>query len=254
MKLKVLKLGGNEIKNISELKKFNFGKLNIISDIKKLDIVYMIDSTGGMGLWISCVRGALNIIYNKLKRSIILREYDIKFGGVFYRDPVDVHSDRHEYKCLGDVKDLVNRMKNIYGEGGGDQPEDWVGAYIIALDEDKMKWREDSVKIIIHIAGSDAHGKEFCKWDRYPEEGPKLVCLIKKCAREKISIFGYNINDLVKKSFIECKRIYDEVKSSNCSFDIYKLYSGDEEITIGKISNDIIKHILVFISQNNRSP
>ena len=116
LKLKVLKLGGNEIKNISELQKYNFAKLKIYLDIKRLDIAYMIDSTGGMSLWIYCIRSALNRIYNQLNRSIILREYDIEFGGVFYLGPVDVPQDTHEYECLGDVKDLVNRMENIRGE------------------------------------------------------------------------------------------------------------------------------------------
>ena len=37
--------------------------------------------------------------------------------------------------------DLVKKMEIIRAENGGDEPEDWVGAYTISLDKDKMKWR-----------------------------------------------------------------------------------------------------------------
>ena len=102
-----------------------------------------------------------------------------------------------------------------------------------------MKWRKDSVKIIIHIADAGAHGDEFSRLDRHPEQGRKLVCLIKKCAEERISIFGYGIglHHLAVKSFEVCKRIYDEVKYKNYSFDIHDLYYLDSYID--------------FISQNN---
>ena len=254
-RLKILNLGGNEIPNISELQKLNFGKLTIISDIKFLDIVYMIDSTGGMNPWISIIRSALNTIYNKLNKNIILRKYDIRFGGIFYRDPIDDHFSIHEYQYLGDANDLVKKMEIIRAENGGDEPEDWVGAYTIALDKDKMKWRKDSVKIIIHIAETGAHGKKFSHLDHHPEQGPKLVCLIKKCAEERISIFGYGIgyHHLAVKSFEVCKRIYDEVKYKNYSFDIHDLYYLDSynKFTIGEFADIIIKHILDFISQNN---
>ena len=104
-----------------------------------------------MNRWIRIIRSALNTIYNKLINNIILRKYDsIRFGGIFYRDPIDDHFSKHEYQYLGDAYDLVKKMGIINSGDGGDEPEDWVGAYTIALDKDKMKWRKDSVKIIIN--------------------------------------------------------------------------------------------------------
>jgi hypothetical protein len=78
--------------------------------------------------------------------------------------------------------------------------------------------------------------------------------LIKKCAEERISIFGYCIgyHHLAIKSFEVCKRIYDEVKYKNYSFDIHDLYYlGYDKFIIGEFADIIIKHILDFISQNN---
>ena len=59
----------------------------------------------------------------------LFKNYDIQFGGVFYRDPVDESSDIHEYQPLGSVYSLKNKMSSIIAKGGGDAPEDWVGGY-----------------------------------------------------------------------------------------------------------------------------
>ena len=68
-------------------------------------------------------------------------------------------------------------------------------------------------------------------------------------AKEKISIFGYQINKLAEKSFAECKKIYDSVKSKNCSYEIYKIRwnSIDENKRKRMLIDSIIKHILEFI-------
>ena len=49
----------------------------------------MIDSTGSMMSWINGVKNKCKEILNKLNENKKLKNYDIKFGGVFYRDPVD---------------------------------------------------------------------------------------------------------------------------------------------------------------------
>ena len=54
-------------------------------------------------------------------------------------------------------------MKNIKAYGGGDCPEDWVGAYNILLNE--IKWRKDSKKLVFHLADAGAHGLEFSEND-----------------------------------------------------------------------------------------
>jgi len=44
------------------------------------------------------------------------------------------------------------------GHGGGDEPEDWVGAY--KLVNEKISWRNGN-KLIIHLADAGVHGKLF---------------------------------------------------------------------------------------------
>ena len=223
--------------------KYNFLK-------NELDIVYMIDSTCAMTNWIWTVKNNCNKIFDNLKKNKILKNYDIQFGGVFYRDPVDSIYDYHEYQPLGNVYDLKERMSCIKCEGGGDVPEDWIGAYEIALN--MMKWRKESIKIIIHIADAGAHHPRFSDEDKIYNDYKyeiDLVNSIKKCANKKINILGYQVAPFAEKSFKECKSIYDSVKSNDSIFEIYKFEYLSEEEKDFKIKEDSVKHILALIKK-----
>ena len=115
-----------------------------------------------------------------------------------------------------------------------------------------MKWRDNSIKIIIHIADAGAHTLRFSDGDiahndyKY-EKG--LVDLIETCARENISIFGYQIGTLPQKSFSECKSIYDSVKSSDCYFEIYQFEHASDEVVSEKLKENITIHISAFMEK-----
>ena len=214
-----------------------------------LDIVYLIDSTGSMSSWLSGVKEKCKEILDKLNENSKLKNYDIKFGGVFYRDPVDSSDDKNEYQPLGDVENLKNKMNSIDAIGGGDEPEDWVGGYQLALDKNKMNWRMKSIKIIIHIADAGAHGERFSSNDKYNEYENPLVNLIQQCAREKISILGYQIGSSPQQSFSECKSIYDLAKSKDGNFDIYHFEHASDEEVAKNLKENISKHITAFINK-----
>ena len=86
-----------------------------------------------------------------------------------------------------------------------------------------MKLRENSLKIIIHIADAGAHTLRLTE-DDYEHDLEKyeigLVNNIKKCAERNINIFGYQIGSEPKKSFSQCKSIYDSAKSKDFFFEI----------------------------------
>ena len=241
--------------------KFKIDKTNLYTKLKhhyifgtgELDIVYMIDSTGSMGDWINGVKDKCKEISDKLNENEILKNYDIKFGGVFYRDPIDCLYDKHEYQPLGTVSELKEGMTYISAKGGGDEPEDWVGAYDLALDE-RMKWREDSLKIIIHIADAGAHTLRFTE-DDYKHDLKKyeigLVNNIRKCAQKNINIFGYQIGSSPKKSFTECKYIYDSVRSKDSFYEIYKFKHASAKAVAEKLLSSITNHISAFIAKKN---
>ena len=221
----------------------------------KLDIVYMIDSTESMANWIEGVKAKCLDILNDLKKNTNLKDFDIQFGGVFYRDPVDSKEDKHEYQHLGDCESLKRKMETIKAKGGGDIPEDWVGAYKIATDNNKIKWREDSIKIIIQMADAGAHSLRFSYGDirhnkKIYENG--LINLIRTCASKRISIFGYQIEKHPSLSFSECKKIYDSVGMEDCSFDIYQFSHASMENISELLQKNIVNQISAFIAKNKK--
>ena len=241
---------------------FEINYHNLYKHLKKnygsgeLDIVYMIDSTGSMGSWIKGVKDKCNEILDKLNENPKLKNYDIKFGGIFYRDPVDRPSDIHENQPLSNINEFKTKMMKISAKGGGDTPEDWKGAYDIALDKrldkDKMNWRRKSIKVIIHIADAGAHTLRFSDGDnKHNDFGDEigLVENIKSCAKQKINIFAYQIGSHPKKSFSECKSIYDSVGAKDCNYEIYKFKHASDKEVADKLKDNITNHISAFIAK-----
>ena len=60
----------------------------------------------------------------------------LKYGDIFYRDPIDQPSEKHSVFDLSSNKtEFHNSINNEIVEGGGDGPEDWNGAYEIAINQ-----------------------------------------------------------------------------------------------------------------------
>ena len=57
------------------------------------------------------------------------------------------------------------------------------------MANENISWRNGH-KVIIHLTDAGAHGKLFTKSDKYPEEEPKLIQELEKCALKNIKIFG----------------------------------------------------------------
>ena len=117
-----------------------------------------------------------------------------------------------------------------------------------------MKLREDSLKIIIHIADAGAHTLRFTE-DDYKHDLKKyeigLVNNIRKCAQKNINIFGYQIGSSPKKSFTECKYIYDSVRSKDSFYEIYKFKHASAKAVAEKLLSSITNHISAFIAKKN---
>lgn len=106
---------------------------------------------------------------------------------------------------------LINYINEISADGGGDGPEDWVGAYQIALDQ--MNWR-DGVRLIIQIADAPAHGHSYCGYDNHEEENSKLAPLLKRCGSNGIKIVGMPIDEYYwRKSYEQTKIDYDSTSN-----------------------------------------
>ena len=205
-------------KGKSNIKKIN----NILSDkkpkeSKNFDVVYMIDATGSMGEYIAAAKEESQNISKELKEQY--PDMKFKYGYIFYRDPVDAKEDSHEIIDLTDEEEsLPEKIGKIEATGGGDLPEDWVGAYQLA--NQKISWR-DGIKVIIHLADAGAHGILFTTNDKYPEEEAKLIKELEICATKDIEIFAYVIDNSARKSFEECSKIY---RSKGGCYEIFEFY------------------------------
>ena len=216
-------------------KKWNYEKLpdlskEIIDIIKEpekqeVDICYLIDATGSMDREINAANDYVIQIFEELAEKY--KEFKFKFGAAFYRDKIDYKKDENEFFPLtNNMEDLKRKISKIRAQGGGDVPEDWVEGYNLALN---MNWR-NGLKLIIHIADAGAHGKEFSKNDKYPEEGPKLEKLIKECVEKNINIIGFKVDEEAAQSFEKISEIYNQHKlfgKDNGQFiDIYNFIRG----------------------------
>lgn len=216
----------NPIKPESQ-KEDNISKMNkIINDNnveeKVFDLLFVIDATGSMSSYITAAKDETENISKELRH--LYPEYNFQYGYVFYRDPIDSPEDIHEIINLTDkVNTLPNEIKKIKAYGGGDIPEDWVGAFKLA--NEKINWR-NGLRVIIHLADAGAHGKEFTLSDKYPEESEKLKAELLKCSKNNIKIFGYVITEDARNSFNKCQNYY---RSKGGSYEIYEF----------KISKDI---------------
>jgi len=195
----------------SDKGKDNMKKIkNILSDVtskgdnKDFDVLFLVDATGSMESYIISAKEETKNISKELRK--LYPDRNFKYGYIFYRDPIDSQSDIHEVIDLTDnVNSIPKKIEKIRAEGGGDLPEDWVGAY--KLVNEKISWR-DGEKVIIHLADAGAHGKLFTLSDKYPDEEEKLILELEKCALKKINIFGFVIENDALNSFNQCAKIY----------------------------------------------
>jgi hypothetical protein len=84
-----------------------------------------------------------------------------------------------------DIDCLVAFLATVRATGSGDGPEDWVGAYGVALSE--MRWR-GGAKTVVHITDAPAHGARYCGHPNHEEEAPKLAPLIERVTRDGILV------------------------------------------------------------------
>ena len=173
------------------------------------------------------------------------KEKKFKYGAIFYRDPIDCKDkDFHSFFPMSFNRiEFQNKIKSVIAQGGGDYAEDWNGAYEIALNQ--MNWtNEKSNKIIIHIADSSAHGKEFIEpgiKDSHDEEGPKFIKTIEEVAKKGFKIIAFPIGEVPPiKSFKKFMEIYR--RNKGYSFTIFKSLMNINEFN--RITEEVIRFII----------
>ena len=222
-----------KLEKLPDINKEEDKGIKIIENPKiDVDIVYLIDATGSMGFEINAAKENVVEIFGQLKKNY--KDYDFRFGSVFYRDKIDKPNDKKEepefFEFTDDMEGLKEKISKVKAYGGGDGPEDWVVGYDLALN--KMKWR-NGIKLIIHIADAGAHGKEFSEGDKHEDQGPLLPPKIEECVKQNINIIGFKISNYPKKSFDKISEIYNDFKMKNGDngqfIEIYDFVRGNQD-------------------------
>ncbi|KAK8839404.1 hypothetical protein M9Y10_031753 [Tritrichomonas musculus] len=213
---------------------------------RKMDVLFLIDSTQSMSSAIQAAHNKAEDLAFDLS-NMRYRDVSFRFGCICYRDPVDSFLDVHQFFDFDpDIENLSVYLGKVEAFGGGDIPEDFVGAIELTLN--KLSWDEDARKGIIWIADAPAHGKRFCGEENHQEEEPKLEKLVKELAEKKFYFSGISINGGVDQTFAEMKKIFDE--NGGKSFRIQSFSPDpkgeitDIEETLSKSTIDIVDDAL----------
>ena len=157
-------------------------------------------------------------------------------------------------EILGELTDkfdsLLQNIKDIEAQGGGDIPEDLCSALEFAKNK---KWKGRS-RITILVTDSPCHGKKYYdvqddeNYDNYPNgdrEGRNIEEYIKYLAENEISIFCLNINHSTDKMF----KIFGDVFNKNKKKD-----SNNRFMVVS--DNDIYKVVTTYAIETfrNRKP
>src|SRR6266850_124472 len=159
----------------------------------QLDILFVIDATGSMALYIAEARRYAAEVAVKLAKD---NDLDIRFGVVAYRDhpPQDNTFVTSSTKGFGDAAQLQDALSRLGASGGGDRPEAvWDGV----AEAIKFDWRPGADRTIYLIGDSPPHGLAGNQnEDAWPKGCPCGVTsdkLITDLKHERIEVNAFSI-------------------------------------------------------------
>jgi len=177
----------------TNIREFKNGQNLIVLDkpcmIKRnLDIAFVVDATGSMGDEISYLQSELLDVLKKVEGN--LKNTDVRYGSVFYRDKGDEYVTR-KFDFSENAEDLISFIKKQKASGGGDIPEAVVEALQVSVDE--LKWSTgNSAKIMFLILDAPPHQSD--------ENIAVLYEKIKAAAQKGITIIPLAASDTDKQT------------------------------------------------------
>ena len=216
-----------------------------VSQGDEVDMIFCIDATGSMGDWLEAAKQRSKEIASTSQR--MFKDKSFRFGAIFYRDPVDCSGDKNDfYQPTSDIDSLVRSISGQEPSGGGDGPEDWVGAYRILLRN--ISWRPEAIKAVIHIADAPAHGNDWGGRCKHQDQNSLLYPLIRECAEREIFFSGINVGSYAQGSFDRIKQIYEE-KGKGKLFKLSQFKDADPNMAgefLKNVAIDLISTISAF--------
>lgn len=148
----------------------------------KPDIAFLIDTTGSMGGVISNVRTNANTILSNVASA----QPDAQFAVAEYKDAADSTPFRVAQNLTADPADVTAGINSLSASGGGDFPEDGIGAlYQVATGA--VGFRPDSTRIVLLIGDAPSHD---------PSGGHSLADAISALQAADITVLAFDLAGL----------------------------------------------------------
>ena len=176
-----------------------------------LDIMFIMDLTGSMSIWLNEAKKNIKKIIEEIIDNNPGSKIRISFIG--YRDFLDVKEPRKydNQKFTENLDEFNKFLSKLDCTGGGDEPEDVVGALQQALN---MDW-ESNAKYAVLVCDAPCHGKNYHKisYDKFPDGDPsgvKLEDVIIKFYEKGITFYCIEISDHTKEMFNIMRSMYND--------------------------------------------
>lgn len=189
-------------------------KINEISfnlkNAQSLDILFMMDSTGSMALYITETKNVISKLVKETKSAF--PEAEIRVAMLAYRDITD--KNRFEkFEFSKSIDEFENFVGKLCATGGGDTAEDINGALQKAIE---FNW-ESATRILFHIADAPCHNKIYHNGviDDYPEGysgDVSFESLFEKLLLERILYVVLNVNETLTKMIQKFREHFVKLK------------------------------------------
>jgi Mg-chelatase subunit ChlD len=131
----------------------------------RMEVVFVLDTTGSMGGMIAGAKQKIWAIANKLKSAEPTPE--IRFGLVGYRDRGDAYVTK-VFGLNSDLDEVYSRLQSFQADGGGDEPESVNEALHRAVRD--LQWSTDpEVLRVIFLVGDAPPHLDYQDDVKYPE-------------------------------------------------------------------------------------
>lgn len=211
----------NRLKNAAKLASqndpgINDKPLNNNMGTTGTDVVFVLDTTGSMSLYIDQMKTFIRNYSSKIK------EMNGRVGLVVYRDDGDEYTAKKLSDLQPDTTDMLDKLEDISIEGGDDEPEAALHASMVAMNE--MKWQKGATKAIILLTDAGYHEPDKV-------DGSTLAAV----AKRSLEIDPVNIYPVVEKHL---EGSYEDMASQTTG---QVIVSGGENDTIAALSKALTK-------------
>jgi len=168
MPSKLLILAGLAVASVTPLRSCSTNEVDANDQCvarPRMEVVFVLDTTGSMGGMIAGAKQKIWAIANKLKSAQPTPE--IRFGLVGYRDRGDEYVTR-VFGLTNDLDEVYSHLNDFAADGGGDEPESVNEALHRAVRD--LQWSTDSkVLRVIFLVGDAPPHLDYANDVRYPE-------------------------------------------------------------------------------------